>query len=502
MPQVINTNMASLSAQRALNTSQNGVQTSLERLASGLRINGAKDDAAGLAISERFTSQIRGLNQAARNANDASSLAKTAEGAMAEVTNNLQRIRELAVQAANGTNSATDRTALQSEVTQLVAEIDRVANQTNFNGIKLLDGSYSAQSYQVGANAGETIAIGSIASVKSTDIGQFSGVTLTDRALNGTATGSAGSGSDTAVAQQITFTFSDNSSEVISLGSVANDAKAIANAFNALNRGFTATADANSVDGTTSANTSSAVNTTLALTLNGTTFNVSGEAGELATNRTNLVAQVNAKTGSHGVVAVDDGNDVRFSTADGRNIKIAATFNYASGVSSGTKLAAQDFGLAADGTYGSTYDLTFRAPGVDSAGKTVSSFVGSSSATGATDSTRLSSATVAQVGAALSGVDISTASGATSALNTLDAALSSVNTSRASLGAFQSRFDSVYANLQVASENASAARSRIVDADFATETAALTRGQILQQAGIAVLAQANAAPQNVLSLLQ
>jgi len=496
MPQVINTNMASLSAQRALNTSQNGVQTALERLSSGLRINGAKDDAAGLAISERFTSQIRGLNQAARNANDASSLAKTAEGAMAEVTNNLQRIRELAVQSANGSNSATDRTALQSEVTQLVAEIDRVANQTNFNGIKLLDGSYAAQSFQVGANAGETIAIGSIASVKSTDIGQYSGVTLSNQALTGTATGSAGSGSDTAAAQQVTLTYSDASTEVLALGTVAEDAKAIANAFNALNRGFTATADANSVAGTTSAATGGGGTTTLTLTLNNVAFTVAGTTN-LVSNRTNLVSAVNATTGSHGVTATDDGTKVNFAAADGRNIKISAAF----AAVTGTVMVAADYGLAGDGTYGSTYDVAYRAPGVDSYGKTVSSFVGSGTGT-STDATRIASRTVAQVGAALNGVDITTASGATTALNTLDAALSSVNTSRASLGAFQSRFDSVYANLQVASENASAARSRIVDADFATETAALTRGQILQQAGIAVLAQANAAPQNVLSLLQ
>ena len=497
MPQVINTNMASLSAQRALNTSQSGVQTALERLSSGLRINGAKDDAAGLAISERFTSQIRGLNQAARNANDASSLAKTAEGAMAEVTNNLQRIRELAVQSANGSNSATDRTALQSEVTQLVAEIDRVANQTNFNGIKLLDGSYAAQSFQVGANAGETIAIGSNASVKSTDIGQYSGVTLSNQALTATATGSAGSGSDTLATQQVTLTYSDASTEVLALGSVADDAKAIANAFNALNRGFTATADANSVAGTTSAATASGNTTTLTLTLNNVAFTVAGTTN-LVSNRTNLVSAVNATTGSHGVTATDDGTKVNFAAADGRNIKISAAF----AASAGTVMVAADYGLAADGTYGSTYDVAYRAPGVDSFGKTVSSFIGSGAAGTSTDSTRISSQTVAQVGAALSGVDITTASGATTALNTLDAALSSVNTSRASLGAFQSRVDSVYANLQVASENASAARSRIVDADFATETAALTRGQILQQAGIAVLAQANAAPQNVLSLLQ
>src|SRR6056297_2904966 len=172
MPQIINTNIPSLTAQRNLNSSQNDVATALERLSSGLRINSAKDDAAGLAISERFTAQIRGLNQAARNANDGISLAQTAEGALAEVTNNLQRVRELAVQSANATNSSSDRQALQAEVDQLVAEIDRVAQQTNFNDVKLLDGTFSSQLFQVGANAGETISLETIASARSSDLGE------------------------------------------------------------------------------------------------------------------------------------------------------------------------------------------------------------------------------------------------------------------------------------------------------------------------------------------
>src|SRR6056297_347450 len=170
--QVINTNVASLNAQRNLSESSGSLATSLQRLSSGLRINSAKDDAAGLAISERMTSQIRGLNQAARNANDGISLAQTAEGALAEVTNNLQRIRELAVQSANATNSTSDRQALQAEVDQLVAEIDRVAQQTNFNDVKLLDGTFSSQLFQVGANAGETISLETIASARSSDLGE------------------------------------------------------------------------------------------------------------------------------------------------------------------------------------------------------------------------------------------------------------------------------------------------------------------------------------------
>ena len=184
MAQVINTNVASLNAQRNLNTSANSLATSLQRLSSGLRINSAKDDAAGLAISERFSTQIRGLNQAARNANDGISLAQTAEGALAEIGNNLQRIRELSVQSANATNSASDRAALQAEVAQLVSEIDRVAVQTDFNGTKLLNGSFTSQSFQIGANAGQTITVDNIASARASSLGQFNGFQLTNQAIN------------------------------------------------------------------------------------------------------------------------------------------------------------------------------------------------------------------------------------------------------------------------------------------------------------------------------
>src|SRR5688572_26811910 len=191
MPQVINMNIASMNAQRNLNQSQSALQTSLQRLSSGLRINSAKDDAAGLAITERFTSQIRGLNQASRNANDAISLSQTAEGALGEISNNVQRIRELAVQSANATNSASDRAALQNEVSQLVSEIDRVASQTAFNGVNLLDGSFTSQAFQVGANAGQTISISSISSARTSALGASYSASATGGAVtaNGLASG-------------------------------------------------------------------------------------------------------------------------------------------------------------------------------------------------------------------------------------------------------------------------------------------------------------------------
>jgi flagellin len=241
MALVVNTNISSLNAQRNLESSQSTAATSLERLSSGLRINSAKDDAAGLAISNRFTAQINGLNQAARNAADGISLAQTAEGALQEVTSNLQRIRELAVQSANATNSGSDRSALQLEASQLLAEIDRVATTSNFNGVSLLNGSFTSQAFQVGANAGETVSVSSITSARTTDLGTFQGVSLSNQ--------SVGTEDDAATAAAITFTYSDASTEVVSLGSVATDAKAIADAFNASGRGFVATADANALAG-------------------------------------------------------------------------------------------------------------------------------------------------------------------------------------------------------------------------------------------------------------
>ena len=496
MALVVNTNISSLNAQRNLESSQSTAATSLERLSSGLRINSAKDDAAGLAISNRFTAQINGLNQAARNAADGISLAQTAEGALQEVTNNLQRIRELAVQSANATNSGSDRAALQLEASQLLAEIDRVATAANFNGVSLLNGSFTSQAFQVGANAGETVSVASITSARTGDLGTFQGVTLSNQGV--------GTASDTASAQGITFT-TTTGSEVVSLGSVASDAKAIAEAFNASNRGFVATADANVLAGNGStvdtSNTATNVDT---FTLNGSSFTLTN-SGVAATNRTLLTDAVNAISGATGVTATNTGSDVDLTAADGRNITIAFASDGTGVTGSGTSLST-NYGLAAvttAATTGGTYDLTFVRPPADATGATITAFVGSSGVAGnATASANLTSQTVVQTGTALSSVDLSTVTGATNALATLDASLTTVNTSRADLGAYQNRFESVIASTQVAAENATASRSRIQDADFASETANLTKSQILTQAGISVLAQANAQPQQVLALLQ
>ena len=399
--QVIHSNIMSLNAQRNLSNTGADLATSLQRLSSGLRINSAKDDAAGLAISERFTTQIRGMDQAARNANDGISLAQTAEGAMGEIGNNLQRIRELAVQSRNATNSASDREALNKEAQQLKAEIDRVATQTSFNGVKLLDGSFQDQTFQVGANQGETITVASITDASSDALGTWNSVATAN------TTASSGAFADVTLA-------------------AANDEFSI------------------TVDGETA----------VAITAAGANEVVDAAAidAELASNAATLEAAGITFTGS----AAD--GDLAFSKADGSAFDV---------------VVANDAG--ADG------------------------FAGADFATG-TNSVDNGAAAAAQTG--FGDLDISTVEGADAAMLAMDGALTALNTARADMGAVQNRFSSVVANLSSNSENLSAARSRIQDADFAKETAQLTRNQILQQAGTAMLAQANQAPQGVLSLLR
>ena len=381
---VINTNVMSLNAQRNLSTSGSSLATSIQRLSSGLRINSAKDDAAGLAISERFTAQIRGMNQAARNANDGISLAQTAEGALAEVGNNVQRIRELAVQASNGTNSQADRDALDVEVTQLKAEIQRVAEQTKFNDVSLLNGSFVTTSFQVGANAGDKIDI-TASQMANVQIG----------ALGGTV--------DRYTAEVASTAITDYGTAIAAGGVLINniDIGAIGAAANAQER-----------------------------------------AGQLA----EAINRVSSTTG------------------------VSASYDSVSG-----KLALSS---KADFTITGTTDSV-----------TVAGFAN------ATDPTNTPAT-------GLETVDVKTAAKAQMTIDMADAALKQINTSRANLGAVQNRFQSVVANLATASENLSASRSRIRDTDYAKETAELSRTQILQQAGTAMLAQANQATQGVLSLLR
>jgi len=411
MAQVINTNTMSLNAQRNLSTSGSSLATTIQRLSSGSRINSAKDDAAGLAISERFGTQIRGTDVAIRNANDGISLAQVAEGSLSEIGNNLQRIRELSVQSANATNSDSDRKALQSEVTQLKSEIDRVAKQSEFNGTKLLDGSFSSQLFQVGANAGQAIAIDKVVDAKTSSLGDATFANV----YKGTKLGVTPEqpGPPVVPAVDTDKATADMSVDKITVKVTDADGKA--------------------TDVTIGA------------------FTI--KAGESITKTT--AAAINAKIGETGVQAsVDD-----------------ATINL-------TSVKA-----------GQTFSLTYAtAANEDAVGLTETS----------TDGGALTGATSSK----LDNVDISTVVGAQQALEIVDKALGSINNTRADLGAIQNRFTSVVANLQTSTENLSASRSRIKDTDFAKETAELTRTQILQQAGTAMLAQANQVPQNVLSLLR
>jgi len=468
MALVINTNIASLTAQRNLAESQSVSSTAMERLSSGLRINSAKDDAAGLAIANRFSAQAQGLAIATRNASDGISLAQTAEGALQEVTDNLLRMRELAVQSANGTMSVADRTALQTELSQLSSEIDRVATSSNFNGISLLDGSFSSQTFQVGASATSTVAMSAIASARTSALGQFQGITYTDQTI-GTANDTTG-----ALSVQV-------DGATTSLGTIANDAKAIAAALNSSGLGFVASAQTTTVAGaaTTTAGTAADADS---FTINGVTISVTNSGTVAQTNRDRAVAAINAQSAATGVIASDDGTGVALSAADGRNITVAA----ASG-------AVADYGLAA-ATTGADLDIPYTAP----SGTT--GVVGFTQAPG--DAFDPADATIGSTGTALSALSIATQGGATTAITSIDAALASIDNSRAGLGATQARFESVVSSTMVARESAEASRSRIMDADFAVETANMTKGQILQQAGISVLAQANAQPQQVLSLLQ
>ena len=468
MSMTINTNLASLTAQNNQSMSANALQTAITRLSSGLRINSAADDAAGLAISDRMTAQINGLNQAAQNANDGISLAQTADGALSSVSDNLQRIRELAVQSANATNSSSDRASLQLEVSQLQQEIDRVATQTQFNGTNLLDGSFTAKAFQVGANAGQTITVASIASARSSALGQYQGYSLTNQSIGGA--------SNVAVATSVTI-----GGVATSLGTIATDAKAIASAITASGvPGLTATANATSVAAGTSAITGIAGASTI--TVNGLAISVTNSTNA-ATNRANTVAALNAQSAATGVVATDTGTGVSLAAADGRNIVVA----FAAGGSTGATVA--DYGLAAAATTGATINVGYSAP---------SGVTGNVVFAGAFGNTTA----IAATGTAVSGVDVSTVAGANAALSSIDAALATIDSTRASLGAIQNRFTSTVSNLQNSSQNASAARSRIEDANFAAETANLSRAQVLQQAGTAMVAQANQMPQQVLKLLQ
>jgi len=420
MAATINTNIISINAQRNLALSGTSLATSMQRLSSGLRVNSAKDDAAGLAIAERMNTQVRGLQVASRNANDGISLAQTAEGALGKVGDMLQRMRELAVQAGNATNSKSDREALQAEVKQLSSEIDRVAKQTNFNGQKLLEGSFAGAVFQVGANSGDNITLGALADTRAS---QLSSVSYGQSTVSPVAT-----------------------AQPIAAGQPLADFSAAA------------------ADVTITVGGGAAIN-----------LGPLAAAGSPQERLGQIVEAINNKTGDTGVTAYltkIDGSenyqvDILSNKLDGSGNPVSVTFGGAdfSAASVGLNPAANPAGISLTGGAAPAAGSISKAQGIEN-------------------------------------IDVSTQAGAWVALQKIDSAVDQINSARATLGAMQSRFENAVNNIDIQSENLSAARGRIVDADFAKETANLSRTQILQQAGTAMVAQANQIPQQVLQLLQ
>lgn len=684
MPQIINTNTTSLLAQRNLNKTQSSLETSLARLSSGLRINSAKDDAAGLAIANRFTTQIRGLDQAARNANDGISLAQTAEEGLNSISTNLQRLRELSVQAANGSLTAADRESLNAEAQALIAEIDRVGKETSFNGVKLLDGSVKDANLHVGANANQTISF-SVNAATVDKMGVTDQASLSSMMVLGDGDFETSIGASDLIINNVSIGSSQDAYDSTSTTNKSYSAIAKAYAINlqSANTGVVAQVNATKTEGVTMATAAAESGNVV---INGLSIGVTVVNGDTAATRQAIVSAINAKTGQTGVTAVDtgaDGTGIELTAADGRNIAVSfadslssadtgikadifyGTYSlssdksitvsegvggdlrnaglragsydvgvaYASsgdistsaftagdfkinGVSIGASLASKDTAsttnkagsaiakafainevsgqtgvvatvdtnkvrgssmtgaaltgsitingitsnivttttdegynrsvvvnainaisgrtgvqavdsgsdtggvqlVAADGrnvVVGLTDGMTAASSGVTagtftggytlSSSKAITVSAGSGSTTGSNEEVGglyLGTFGVAKAGTAIKDVDISTQEGANAAITAVDNALSLVDKNRSNLGAIQNRLTSTISNLQGTSESLTAARSRIQDADFAAETAALTRSQILQQAGVSILAQANQLPQLALSLLQ
>jgi flagellin len=544
MSLVINTNIASLTAQQNLNTSQGALQTSLQRLSSGLRINSAADDPAGLAIADGFTSQINGLNQATQNANDGISLAQTADGALQQVTNNLQTIRQLAVEAANSTNSSQDRQALDQEVQQDIAEINRIATQTSFNNQNVLDGTFGSATFQVGANVGQTIGINLGTSIKTTSIGQFvnqagtqtAGVGAAGATATGTnsadyvataATNTYAGVTSTAFDGTNTYTITPNggSAQTIaasanftgqaSLGQTADSAYAKAAAINGSGISSVTASASTSVDlGQAGAgnwltfNGGGAAGATedYQLTINGVTAfdSTSTATGATANDFTvgSVITSINAVSSQTGVIASANATtgDLVLTAADGRNITVGESLSGTAGTGTGNLVVKSGLSTST-ATGGAATALSLSG---------TSTYRGQVTLQGNTD-LALSSAAQTALGftsagvntsGSLAGQNVLTVNGANATILSVDSALTQVDQLAATFGAIQNRFDSAIASLGTTTTNLTAARSAVQDADFASETSNLTRAQILQQAGVSILAPANARPQGVLKLLQ
>ena len=493
MALTVNTNIASLNTQRNMANTSNALSTSMERLSTGSRINSAKDDAAGLQISNRLGNQISGLNVAVRNANDGISLSQTAEGALQQSTNLLSRMRDLAIQSANGSNSDADRTSLQKEVSALQSELNRIADTTTFGGRKLLDGTFGTSSFQVGANAYETIDV-SLKSAKASEMGSYqlgnSGTTAGSDAgkfvASATADAAAVKFSGAAGADALTLT---GAGKTESLTLQSNSAKGAAGEIDGKIPGLSASA--RTVFKASISGVADGQGLSFKMTVGDQSVDFKGVG-----STKDLANQLNSNASKLGITAsVDKAGELTITSATGENVQFSSFVESGTGTAGAINVSVQ----GSDGKFGTSTAVA------KATGGSVIGYVQLDSDTaytvGGAASAKLFGATSATQ-STVSKIDISTSDGAQRALSVIDKALSNIDSQRADLGAVQNRFDNTINNLQNISENASAAKSRIKDTDYAAETANLSKNQVLQQAGTAILAQAKQLPQAVLSLLQ
>ena len=515
----VNTNVTSMKAQGNLNRAQTNTATSMERLASGLRINSAKDDAAGLQISNRMTSQINGIGVAMRNANDGISIAQTAEGAMQESTNILQRMRDLSLQSANGSNSAEDRTSMQKEITSLQAELTRISDTTSFGGQKLLDGNYGTQDFQIGSNSNETISV-TLGDISADKIG-LSGKSVTMAALTGFGGARTSPLAFTTDALEMQVG-TEKTAVSLTDGMSASDLAGELNKTQGLN-GVTASTSV----GITVSNQNTDTDDTLALTVDGVDLSITfaGNADSAVDQGIALYTALNADTASkdalaaQGITISSDATTgaLIFNKANGENISISGSVTQGGTTDGGgiTLQARSQDGttahgattvVAASGTSGTasalashdvTGQLDWSGATVDSNAATASLNVTAGTITGGGGTATLGATQLSSVDS----IDISTVGGSQSAIDVIDAALASIDSQRADLGAVQNRMNFTINNLGNVQNNVSDARSRIQDVDFAAESAELSKQQILSQASSSMLAQANQLPQVALSLL-
>ena len=489
---VINTNISALAAQGSLRKTAILQESSMQRLSTGIRINSAKDDSAGLAISTRMTANIRGMAAAVRNSNDGISLTQTAEGSLSAIQDNLQRIRELSVQSANSGNSASDRASLNLEAQQLISEIDRVANNSAFNGSKLLDGTYTNQDFQVGAgnDVSDRIRI-SISSAKASSLGTIGSTTGTGFVTAGNAaTNSQLLAGDISING---YSIGASTSDGVSYASSANSTIAKANAINLMSSltGVVATAEPTTLD--LVAITGTAAIASGDLLINGVDIGALSSGDTVGGRRTQLVAAINAKTSQHGVVASEHATAavITLTAADGRNITTTPKASQVAGLAGAFATSEVTTLAKMKLTSNNGSAITVSGPTATSIAK-VGNFSASSNAVTANT---ITSATV-------SSVDLSSQLSSQKALSILDSAIDTVTNSRANLGAYQNRFTAAISNLETSSMNLQASRSRILDTDYAKETTTLAKSQIITQAATAMLAQANQSAQSVLALLK